>query len=225
MTQREPDFREFPSEAEWLRLPAPDISTDFVARTLLRLDAERRATMEPGLAEARESEPDEAESVGWAAALQHYEAPTPSADFVTRTVSRIQQQQRSRWSSLLSRYVVPPVTPEFVERTLQALRVEAGGGRVFAHPASARRFAALPWLLAAALLAVTLWFAGLFAPPRVAPTPEGPRPRLVQLTSDSPLPTVLAQLAVERDPDELPYASTSGLALLTIDNAAPRRIR
>jgi hypothetical protein len=148
--------RAFPSEAEWLDLPAPPIADDFVARTLaaLRVDADRDergapegSTGEVGLATVGQGTVGLA-TVGLAehgadgaadgAIVGHlltpdilaaFKAPDPSKDFVARTLQAVQDDRRSRWRELLAKYVAPEPSSEFVVRTLRALANDAGPAR------------------------------------------------------------------------------------------------
>ncbi|MEM7204880.1 MAG: hypothetical protein AAF628_31785 [Planctomycetota bacterium] len=97
--------QEFPAEDEWLGLPCPPVSADFVERTLGRVQDEQRQDHErlSGLVDA-------------------WQAPEPSADFVDRTSRELTRSRSPEWQRFLARHAVPTPSPDFVERVLDALQ-------------------------------------------------------------------------------------------------------
>ncbi len=190
----------FPSEAEWLAVPAPPFAEDFVERTLAAIVDDAGAGREPDLGLAR----------GRLAAFGPGE---PSADFVERTLQRLRDDRRARWRALLARHVAPDPSPEFVQRTLAALardRGAGGRGQGAARRLRQVRFAALP-LLAAAAAAV--WFGWLRQPPappfeqRIAATVDA---TFAHAEAASPLPALFAALDRRDDGEALPTGNADG---------------
>lgn len=126
---------DFPSEEEWLRLPAPEISAGFVERAWQKVRAERAA--------------DDRVIAAWLAA---YRVPEPSPEFVEGTLRRI---RAPIWQRLASGPPVPEPSPDFVDRVLRALqqarpapqRPRARAGTWIAAAAAALLLVALPWAL------------------------------------------------------------------------------
>ena len=107
-SSREPDFSDFPSEEDWLGLPCPEVSPDFVDTTWQRIREDGAGdAMDPSLP---------------AEILQQYEVPEPSANFVDNTLHRLQQERPNRWRLLLAEQPVPEPSADFVDRVLEALR-------------------------------------------------------------------------------------------------------
>jgi len=177
-----------PGTAAWLSLPQPQVDAAFVGTVLGQLQGLgfcRAAHTTAGEAQAGEPSVTEqgatsAQLAGQQLAghlltpqrLASYRVPAPSADFVARTLSRLQQDRSERYRALLARYVAPEPAPEFVARTLAALREERSGS----PPGARRGFAGVvpgwltggrSWLLvaAAALVASALWWLPA-SPPR-----------------------------------------------------------
>ncbi len=122
--------RHFPSEEEWLDLPAPDLgsepasspessaeaatpeATSFADRVMRAREEEQ--ALDAQLADLHQALPNDL--------LQQFTAPTPSKSFVEDTVATVMNDRRNRWQQMLSRYVAPEPSPVFVSRTLTALR-------------------------------------------------------------------------------------------------------
>jgi len=190
--------RPFPSEAEWLDLPAPPITDDFAARTILAL---RAAGNEAG------DDPLTPEL------LAAFAAPEPSRGFAATTLRAVQDDRLARWRELLARYVAPDPSPDFVARTLRAL---ARTGADEPHPAPRTGARAWTWPLlaiaAAAALFVLLQRPG--QPPVELRIAQQVRPAYAYAYASSPLPAVLAVLARQADPSALPNGGADGLWLL-----------
>jgi hypothetical protein len=168
--------------------PPIHVSSDFVARTLARVRADRERM-------AKEAEEHE-DSVRLEAAIPRrllaaYQSPEPSADFVATTLDRVlRDRDHSRGHELddatlqrlLADYIPPRISIDFVERTLAALSADATERAIPSESVThARRPRALEkasrprarstarrWLLAAATLlfglAAVLVFRGETAP-------------------------------------------------------------
>jgi len=232
--------RRFPSEEEWLDLPFPELAPDkmasaegaaengpterdsdsFVDRVLrarrdeLELDAQ--------LAEVDATLPDDV--------LAHFEAPTPSADFVDRTMVRVEAEQRQRWQTMLARYVAPEPSPDFVARTLQALAVDADerdaagsappllphGASLDAGPAAQSRAGRLlPFLLAAAaiMLMLTQYVTDDRHDPLELRLARNAPTGAAYADATTPLAAVFAQVAAEDEPYAMFDAPVDGLWL------------
>lgn len=136
-SDQDPDFDDFPDEADWLDLPCPEVSSDFVEATLRRLrEAPVEATDNTERALPREF-------------LDTYEVPEPSSSFVQGTLDRLQHERPNRWRLLLAEQAVPEPSPDFVDRVLAALRVERDEVSPTAPIRSLRRLA---WTAAAAIV-------------------------------------------------------------------------
>ncbi|MEC7583618.1 MAG: hypothetical protein VYE77_04815 [Planctomycetota bacterium] len=149
--QSDEQHMEFPSEEGWLDLTPPDISPDFVDRTLASL---RQADL---LADAGADRPDTAASAPHdvaAEVLAEHQVPPVSEGFVDKTLARISQDREDKWRRTLLRYEAPEPTPAFVERTLAALKTEEPSGRVIPGRFTRRMTLATT---AAALLVFLSW--------------------------------------------------------------------
>ncbi len=204
----------FPTEQEWLTLPAPPIAADFVARTLAAVAADLEQTRPRQESEDVEPELSPAQ-------LATFGPDAPSPDFVDRTLRRLLDDRRDRWHELLARYVAPEPSPAFVQRTLAALaevgpvmpRQEVHGQaahrRRTATPNWQRRsLATLPWLAAAAGVIWFVWLRQPDATPFERRVANRVAAEFRHADSPSPLPALLAQLAH----DEAPLALSTGLA-------------
>lgn len=220
------DAAPFPAEQDWLALQPPAELTevlpqDFVGRTLAALAAERREQVLP-----RHQ-------------LEAFGPPAPTADFVARTLQKLQQDRHERWRGLLAKYVAPEPDPRFVARTVRALaherpsRTGTGLGR---WPAPARFW--LPVAAAAAALLLYFGWDPLRSPsPATSPSvavdraageqqtgtgatgtprnvakagPSRDLPEFAYPTTSSPLPSLLVALEAELDPEALPSAAANG---------------
>lgn len=217
--------RRFPSEDEWLDLPAPDLSDDgsepqpsfaesFADRVMqarkdeLELDAE--------LAQLDKDLPNEL--------LQQFGAPDPSAAFVDDTVKAVMNDRRQRWQQMLSRYVAPEPSPEFVSRTLAALNEgKATGGAPDATPRLPHRTGPRPrsnwpvFSLVAAAAAAMLWVLLTDAAPAPLELRMADRaPQAVAYASaTSPMSAILATVAHEDEPFAVFDAPADGLWLVS----------
>jgi hypothetical protein len=198
--------RTFPSEAEWLALPSPPISGDFVERTVAAIQDDRGAAPANGHDEAEPLTPD---------LLAAFQAPSPTRDFATRTVRAVQEDRAARWRELLARYVAPDPSPDFVARTLAALArpADTADPRPVRHRSAVRAWT-WPLLLAAAMASVLV----LLHEPARAPVElriaQQVRPALAHAYAASPLPAVLAEFDRQQDPDAPPNGEADGLWLL-----------
>jgi hypothetical protein len=227
--------RSFPSESEWMDLPAPPIADDFVARTLAALRETARHETDQHGTNLRSDQPEVAtEGAAEGTVVGHlltpdllaaFKAPEPSKDFVARTLQAVQDDRRSRWRDLLAKYVAPEPSPEFVARTLRAL---ANDGNLSPRPA-ARSGAHARWGHRAQFVVQTL-----------VPVADGPGGGAVRRGDPAahhagplrttcrrfgaavpglhlrrqPLPAVLAALESSDDPEALPSGGASGMWLL-----------
>lgn len=224
--------RTFPREDEWLALPPPPITADFVERTLAALSP-AGAPDDAALA-AQPSLP--------ANVLDAFAPPTAAADFVARTVAAVGDDRRNRWREVLAKHVAPEPAPEFVARTLAALtadRAERDGSDWPQRPAlhqhdgrqkgvaagHARGWRAAGWTvlaLAAGVSVALLW-------PRLGTTPieirfaQSVPVAYAFAETPSPLPALLSDLAAANDPLALPAASPDGAWLAFGDRAGRPR--
>ncbi len=105
-----------------LELPGmPEISSDFVARTWARIQADRRQIATEAARVDEAPLPPEL--------LRAYAAPEPSSDFVARTFARLRESRASNdedsaLRDALDSFAPPPTSGDLVERTLSALRLE-----------------------------------------------------------------------------------------------------
>lgn len=133
----DPPSTPFPTPEEWLHLPAPEISADFVERTWQRLRAQHAD--------------DDRALASW---LSAYTVPEPSPGFVDATLRRV---RAPIWQRIISGPPVPEPSPDFVDRVLRALQ--------HARPTPVRRrLRARTWIAAAAaaLLLVAIPWSQLF---------------------------------------------------------------
>lgn len=205
----------FPSESEWLDADLPtDLADDFadddafVQRTM-------RSLRNEGLADpaATPSEPADHEA-GIPAAnvgpeilrpevLAAFRAPTPSPDFVARTLQALAKDRREGFRDLLARHTVPEPSRQFVERTLRALGEERRPRLPWAWvwPVFAAAAAAIVWLVLQSG-GTTVDRDRSLQPRRASP--------FAYSYSPSPLPAVLAAASRRADPEALPDASADG---------------
>ncbi len=227
--------RSFPSESEWMNLPAPPIADDFVARTLAALRETARHETDQHGTNLRSDQPEVAtEGAAEGTVVGHlltpdllaaFKAPEPSKDFVARTLQAVQDDRRSRWRDLLAKYVAPEPSPEFVARTLRAL---ANDGNLSPRPAArsgahapwgvVRSSLSKPWFLSLMALAAALFVVVILQPTTPAPfeqrVADSARPSLASTYAANPLPAVLAALESSDDPEALPSGGASGMWLL-----------
>ncbi len=212
--------RSFPSEAEWLHLPAPGL--------------EDSGLEEPGL---QESAPEElriaddfvartVRAVQESRAFSTFDAPAASNDFVARTVAAVHKDRRARWHELLARHVAPNPSRAFVARTLAALAADqevgatrgAASGR--SRTRSRRRFWLRAWPVLALAAAAVFWL----ALGRPAPAPlelriaQGEPAAFAHAYAATPLPAVLACLSNTADPSAFPDGGADGVWLLLARN-------
>jgi hypothetical protein len=186
------DERDFPSEAAWLQLPAPEISAQFIDDTVARILADRELAEE-----ARE--PVELSR----AALDAFAPPPVAADFVAATLARVQRDRHEHWRALLARYVAPEPSPEFVDRTVRAL---------LPSPGLPARRSWLPMLLTAAaavLLAVAMWPQPRRSTFEHAVSQAVPA-SLAMRYSATPLGTLTSLAETADEPFALPHAALDG---------------
>lgn len=140
-TPQDPEFVDFPSEEEWLDLPCPETSEDFVERVLGAVQHDRaEASGEPALP---------------GHVLEAYRAPEPSVGFVERTLQKIEQERPQRWRLLLEEQPVPEPSADFVDRVLRALRSERDAAQPEEQTlAPVRPLRRLVWAAAAAVIVV-----------------------------------------------------------------------
>jgi len=202
--------RAFPGEAEWLDLPVPPITADFVERTIAALSGEGLAGRADSALRATNGEDRLTPAV-----LAAFAAPAPSRDFVQRTLHAVQEQRRSRWQELLARHVAPDPSPDFVARTLAALarRDEQGDphAAIRKHPL---RLWIWPLLTIAAAAAVFLLLQRAPQPPIELRLAQQVRPAFAHAYASSPLPAVLAELDRRADPSAMPNGGADGIWLL-----------
>lgn len=193
--------RVFPKASEWLDVePPPDISAEFVSRTMAAL---------------RDPTPQQ---------LEAFAPPPPAADFVARTLGAMQRDRLTHWRELLARYVAPAPSPSFVARTLHALQggnaradsARAGGASILSL---ASRWA-LPLLAAAAVLAIAIFLPGDTALPIERRAADALPAAYAPAHAGSPLPAVLTILDRNADPYGLPDTGGDGVWLLLEE--APR---
>lgn len=204
--------RPFPSEAEWLDLPAPPISADFVARVVAAVSTDAEVAAErPGTIAGHLLTPT---------LLNAYAAPEPTADFVARTLQAVADDRRRHWRDLLARYVAPEPSAAFVQRTLRALAAERpaaptdqttslGPTAPLASITRRGRWRASVWftMLAAAaalVVAALAWPTDRTRPTFGPPVATAPRPAFAAHVGGE-LASVLAR--AERDAEPLALAS------------------
>lgn len=197
--------REFPSEAEWLDLPVPEIAPDFVDRTL--------AARQLDLLAHADAEPDLAGHLLTPSHLAAHAAPEPSPDFVARTVRTVLADRHRRWRETLAKYVAPEPSPTFVSKTLAALATDRGPA-----PAAPRGRRASDWHWPLLAIAASIAAVLLLRPPSQAPLEQRlaaeARPSLAVGYAASPLPAILAALEHAEDPFGLPSGGADGMHLL-----------
>lgn len=207
--------RAFPSEAEWLSLPSPPITADFVDRTVAALHA--GGAEEDTVLDAS-ANAGEASDALTPERLAAFAAPAPTRDFAARTLRAVQADRTTHWRELLARYIAPDPSPDFVARTLAALlrRTDTVDPRPMARQGRNRAWFSSLLLLAAAATVLVL----LQEPPR-APVElriaQQVRPALAHAYAASPLPAMLAGLDRQQDPDALPNGEADGMWLLRRD--------
>lgn len=205
---------EFPSEAEWLSLPVPEIAADFVDRTLAARQADPLAHGDQAPDDAAvHGDLDLAGHLLTPHHLQAHTAPEPSADFVARTVRTVLADRQQRWREALAKYVAPEPSPAFVSKTLAALATD----QPLRNPVPpARRSPVWLW----PLLAVAASVAAVLLLQERGPAPlehrlaEAARPAWSVGYATSPLPAILAELERAEDPRSLPSGGADGLHLL-----------
>ena len=140
----------FPAESEWLDLPCPEVSADFVEDTWQRARAgwyDRGSDDEPDDADA--PDPDAIELPR--EVLDAYTVPQPSPGFLEATWAAT---RASAWQRALAQHSVPEPSPNFVERVLRSLHEPTQRRGVVRQLASRR----VLWLAsAAAVLIAALW--------------------------------------------------------------------
>jgi hypothetical protein len=194
-----------PDAATWLlaaNQADPEISADFVARTLARIAADAG---EPVPGETLDT-PD---PLLTSPRLAAFTVPPPSRTFVERTVQAIAADQRQRMQTLLAKYIAPEPSPKFVARTLAALAqtpvAQATPRQVVAWRTLSR---ALPALLA---LAAGTWL--LLAIRPTTPPAAGHSTAVAQAFAhhrdEGPLAAALGGLAAD-DPEALPAGAPDG---------------
>ncbi len=216
--------RRFPSETEWLDLPAPpagEISAEgkdrggFADRVMGALRDER----------ATDRELDALDRALPPEALAWFEAPAPGPTFVEDTMARLRRDRAQRVAETLSRYVSPEPAPAFVDRTMAALR-EEHGGRAAQPAASAPRRAvprrAVPgWALVSAAAAALLWLTR--TEPARAPLElrlaDGRPTAASYAASFSPMAAIAARVAADEEPDAIFDQPADGLWLLGPEGA------
>jgi hypothetical protein len=201
---RDDEMRDFPSEAEWLSLPAPDIRPDFVADTLalVRAEQEQHGVLPAGAAATEEIPP---------ALLAAFAAPATSPAFVERTLQMVQRDRQGRLLALLARYVAPEPTPDFVQRTLRAL---LGDRRPVRRPWLRHGLRGLAVAAAAALLLFTLpWPQHRIGSVEEAVLRTQPAAFAAAWTPN-PLGVLVDYGRAAREPDALPLGAPDGLLLL-----------
>ncbi len=201
----------FPSESEWLDLPAPPaeeltIAPDFVERTLQALAAAGEGAPEPMLTADR---------------LRAFAAPEPSPDFVADTLQALRQDKKARWRELLTRHIAPEPSPEFVARTLAALAADrevaaqrGAGGSDRITRLHRWRLAAWPLLAVAAAAAVWLLLRPAPQPPIELRFAQQEPAAFAQAWSPSPLAAVLEAQNRAQDPYALAEGGPDGTWLL-----------
>ena len=149
--QSDEQHLEFPSEDGWLELTPPDISADFVDRTLASL---RAADLLAG-APASTSEDDPAAQVPDLppGLLAEHAVPPVTDGFVDKALARISRDRDDQLRSVLLRYETPEPTPAFVDRTLAALRPDQPAGRIIPGRFTRR------WTLASTAAALLIFLA------------------------------------------------------------------
>lgn len=207
MAAHDPDFLDpigpagvpFPSEGEWLDLPAPPaneltIAPDFVDRTLQAVAAAPTAEQEldrPLLDAVRR---------------RAFAAPEPSPTFVDDTLAALRRDKTARWRELLTRHIAPEPSPEFVARTLDALRADV-------QPVATK----WAWPLVGIAAGAAMWLAFGHRTETLG-TAEPLELRLARASSPAfshsyavtPLPAVLSLVAHDDDPYALPDAVIDG---------------
>ena len=215
--------RGFPSEAEWLSLPSPPISGDFVDRTIASLQEERAALQQDRAAQRANGRGAPHEDAGEPLTpelLAAFEAPAPTRDFAARTLRAVQEDRTARWRELLSRYVAPDPSPDFVARTLAALArpADTDDPRPVRHRGAQHRGASGAWRWPLALVAAMAAVLVLLQEPARAPVElriaQQVRPALAHAYAASPLPAVLAEFDRQQDPGAPPNGEADGLWLL-----------
>jgi len=198
--------RHFPSETEWLSLPGPPITADFVERTM--------AALREGPAWHENGSAGEAGDPVTADLLAAFAAPPPTRDFAARTLRALQDDRAARWRELLARYVAPDPSPDFVARTLAALARPADTADPRPLPRRTAGVWAWPLLMLAALAAVVVLLQEPIRAPVELRIAEQVRPALAHAYAASPLPAVLAEIDRQQDPDALPNGEADGMWLL-----------
>ncbi len=189
----------FPREHEWLDLPMPPgfaPTTDFANAALQSLQDE-------DLIEGRDLENALRD------ALPAFALPTPSADFVARTIGAVASDESRRWHDLLARHSAPEPSAEFVARTIAALAEERSTASPDGSPdgaTSLARFLRRAWPLVAIAAGFVLWL--LFGH---APRPNDPfEARLVhceqRVFAHAFAPTALAAALTVAARDDDPLA-------------------
>ncbi|MBL8722538.1 MAG: hypothetical protein JNK49_00745 [Planctomycetes bacterium] len=218
-----------PDAATWL-LPAnqttPEISADFVARTLARIAADAAEPVSGAPVDI--PDPIIPDPILTSTRLAAFAAPPPSPTFVERTVRAIAadqrqqlqaqrqrlQAQRQRLQALLAKYVAPEPSPTFVAQTLAAL------AQAPAAPATPRRVVAwrtlsraVPPLLA---LAAGTWLLLAIRPTTSPATGHhtAVAPAFAHHRDEGPLAAALGGLVAADDPDALPAGAPDGPWLL-----------
>jgi len=224
--------RRFPSEDEWLDLPAPDEAspsseqTSFADRVMRAREEEQELDAE--LQKLDAALPNDV--------LQHFAAPTPSTDFVDATVDVVMNDRRQRWQEMLSRYVAPEPSPAFVSRTLDALKDgDAGqtreaaarvaqptaGNQVQGHPSHSNGHPSRSnwpvFTLVAAAAAAIFWLllTDAATPPLELRMADQASPAVAYRTSSSPMSAILARVAHDEEPFALFDEPADGIWLST----------
>lgn len=222
--------RRFPSEAEWLDLPAPD-DAGSSSEQLSFTDRVMRAREEEQELDAELQKLDAALPND---VLQQFKAPSPSTDFVANTVAVVMNDRRQRWQEMLSRHVAPEPSPAFVSRTLAALK--DGEANQAAKPQAPEAAARQPhtrdrnqrtnnpnrnnwpvFTLVAAAAAAIFWLllTDVATPPLELRMADQASPAVAYRTSSSPMSAILARVAHDEEPFSVFDEPADGIWLST----------
>ncbi len=142
-----PSGTPFPGEHEWLELPMPP----GFAPTAEFADAAMQSCHDEELIADRDLENALRD------ALPTFALPTPSSDFVARTVGAIASDESRRWHDLLARHSAPEPSPEFVARTIAALADERSPAPLDTAVGFSARILRRAWPLFAIAAGFVLW--------------------------------------------------------------------
>ena len=217
-------------EARWLELRPPDVSPDFVERTLRRVMASLRDSRDElaptedtrlpaDLLAAWRTPPASASFVadtldrvledrsfpGLRQVLDRHQPPEPTSGFVDRTARLVTSVLSGRFDAALRHHVVPEPTADFVDGTLS--RLHRSGTTAPSAPRRARWRRLLPVMALAATLLVTLGIA-ILSPNRHSAVVV---PAAYEL---GPAPLSASVFAAVADERERAFTVGDGLALL-----------